>query len=50
MWNGNIDPRILDLGTLWKSVVGFMLLSLYPWGKSPMYPSDRRLGEPQSRS
>jgi hypothetical protein len=23
---------------------------VYPWGKSPLYPSDRRLGGPQSRS
>jgi hypothetical protein len=27
-----------------------MPLSLYPQGKSPWYPLDRRLGEPQSRS
>jgi hypothetical protein len=27
-----------------------MPLSLYPWGKSPRYSLDRRLGGPQSRS
>jgi hypothetical protein len=29
---------ILDLGTRW----------IYPWGKSPGYPLDRRLGRSQS--
>jgi hypothetical protein len=31
----------------WKPVVSF---TLYPQGKSPWYPLDRRLGRPQSRS
>jgi hypothetical protein len=31
-------------------VVSFTPRSLYPQGKSPCYPLDRRLGGPQSRS
>jgi hypothetical protein len=31
-------------------VVSFITQLLYPWGKSPWYPLDRRLGGPQSRS
>jgi hypothetical protein len=31
-------------------VVSFKPLLLYPQGKSPYYPLDRRLGAPQSRS
>jgi hypothetical protein len=31
-------------------VVSFTLRLLYPQGKSPWYPLDRRLGGPQSRS
>jgi hypothetical protein len=31
-------------------VVSFTPLPLYPWRKSPLYPLDRRLGGPQSRS
>jgi hypothetical protein len=31
-------------------VVSFTLQLLYPQGKSPRYPLDRRLGEPQSQS
>jgi hypothetical protein len=45
-----IDPHFLDLGTSWRWVVRFTPLPLYPRGKSPRYPSDRRLGGPQSRS
>jgi hypothetical protein len=41
---------ILDLGTRWGRVVSFTPRPLYPRGKSPRYPSDRRLGGPQSRS
>jgi hypothetical protein len=47
---GCIDPRILDLGTSWRWVVRFTPRQLYPPGKSPQYPLDRRLGGPQSRS
>jgi hypothetical protein len=45
-----IAPRILDLGTRRRWVVSFTPRPLYPQGKSPWYPSDRRLGGPQSRS
>jgi len=31
-------------------MVSFTLPPLYPQGKSPHYPLDRRLGGPQSRS
>jgi hypothetical protein len=48
--SGGIDPRILDLGTRWRWVVNFTPRPLYPKGKSPWYPSDRRLGKPHSRS
>jgi hypothetical protein len=40
--NGGIAPRILNPGT--------RLRPLHPQRKSPRYPSDRRLGRPQSRS
>jgi hypothetical protein len=39
-----------DLGTKWGWVVSFTPRPLYPQGKSPWYPLDRRLGGPQSRS
>jgi hypothetical protein len=48
--SGGIASRILDLGTRWKWVVSFTPRPLYPKGKSPWYPLDRRLGGPQSRS
>jgi hypothetical protein len=48
--NGCIDPRIPDLGTSWRWVVSFIPRPLYPRGKSPRYPLDRRLGGPQNRS
>jgi hypothetical protein len=47
---GGIVPRILDLGTRWRWVVSFTPRPLYPQGKSPLYPLDRRLGGPQSLS
>jgi hypothetical protein len=34
----------LDLGTGWKRLVSFTSRPLYPWGNSPQYPFDRRLG------
>jgi hypothetical protein len=40
----------LDLGTSCRWVVCFMPQPLYPRGKSPRYPLDRRLGGPQNRS
>jgi hypothetical protein len=48
--SGGIAPRILDLGTKWRWLVSFTLRPLYPQGKSPWYPWDRRLGGLQSRS
>jgi hypothetical protein len=48
--SGCIAPRILDFGTRWRWVVSFMLRPLYPQGKSLLYPLDRKLGGPQSRS
>jgi hypothetical protein len=39
-----------DLGTRWRWVVSFTPRPLYPQGKSPLYPLDRGLGGPQSRS
>jgi hypothetical protein len=47
--SGCIAPRI-DLGTRWRWVVSFTPRPLYPQGKSPWYPLDRRVGGPQSRS
>jgi hypothetical protein len=47
---GCIDPRLLDLSTSWRWMVSFTSRSLYPRGKSPQWPLDRRLGGPQSRS
>jgi hypothetical protein len=48
--SGCTDPRFLDLGTSWRWVVNFTPRPLYPRGKRPGYPLDRRLGGPQSRS
>jgi hypothetical protein len=45
-----MDPRILDLGTIWRRVLNFTIRPLYPQGKSPWYALDRRLGGPQSWS
>jgi hypothetical protein len=48
--SGDIAPSILDLGSRWRSVVSFTPRPLYPQGKSPWYPLDKKLGGPQSRS
>jgi hypothetical protein len=48
--SGGIAPRILDLGTRWRWVISFTPPPLYPQGKSPWYPLDRRMGGLQSRS
>jgi hypothetical protein len=48
--SGGIAPCILDLGTRWRWVVSFTPWPICPWGKSPWYPLDRRLGGPQSHS
>jgi hypothetical protein len=47
--SGCIDPRFLDLGTSWRSVVSFTPRPLYLRGKSSRYPLDTRLDGPQSR-
>jgi hypothetical protein len=48
--SGRMHPRFLDLGTSLRYVASFTPRPLYPRGKGPCYPLDRRLGEPQSRS
>jgi hypothetical protein len=45
-----IIPCIIDLGTRLRWVLSFMPRPLYPQGKSPWYPLDRRLGGTQRRS
>jgi hypothetical protein len=45
-----MDPLILDLGTRRRWVVSVTPRPLYPQGKSPWCPLDRRLGGHQSRS
>jgi hypothetical protein len=47
--SGGLGPRILDLGARGRLLVSFMRRPLYPQGKSPWYPLDRRLGGPQRR-
>jgi hypothetical protein len=39
-----------DLGNRWRWLMSFTPRPLYPQGKSPWYPLDKRLGGPQSRS
>jgi hypothetical protein len=48
--SGGIVPGILYLSTGWRLVVSFTPWLLYPQGKSPWYPLDRRLGGPQNCS
>jgi hypothetical protein len=50
MGGGCIEPHFLDLGSSWRWVVSFTPLPLHSRGKFPLYPLDRRLSEPQSRS
>jgi hypothetical protein len=45
---GKYSSTVLDLSARWRSVINFMPLPLYPWGKSPWYQLDRRLSGPQS--
>jgi len=42
--------RTLDLGTGWRWAVGFPPRLLWPWGLSPWWPWDGRLGGPRNRS
>jgi hypothetical protein len=44
------SSTILDLGTRMRNAVSFTPWQLYPLGKSPRYPLERRLGGPQNRS
>jgi hypothetical protein len=37
-----------DLGTRWRWVINFTPLPLYPQGKNPWYPLDRRLVGPRA--
>jgi len=48
--SGGIALCILNLDTRWRSVVNFTSQPFYPWGKSPWYPLDRRLGRHHSLS
>jgi hypothetical protein len=48
MGGGCTDPCILDLDTNWRWEISFAARPLYPLGKSPRYPRDRRQGGPQS--
>jgi len=34
-----VIPRIPNPGTRWNWVISFTPRPLYPWGKSPFYPS-----------
>jgi hypothetical protein len=44
---GEIAPCMLNLGTVWRWVVGFVPQLLHSLRKSPWYSLDRRLGTPQ---
>jgi hypothetical protein len=47
---GSIVSCVLDIRTIWRWVVSFTPGPLYPKGRSPWYPLDRRLSGPQSLS
>jgi hypothetical protein len=49
---GGVDVEIdvFLISALVGGVVSFTPRPLYPQGKSPQYPLDRRLGGPQNRS
>jgi hypothetical protein len=40
----------IHCSTRWRWVVYFTLWPLYPWGRSPWYPMDRRVGGPKNHS
>jgi hypothetical protein len=48
-WSTGIAPLILNLGTRWRWVFNLSPRPFYP-EKESRYPSNRRLGGPQSRS
>jgi len=41
---------LLDVCTWWRWIICSAFHILYPWGKSLLYPLDKRLGEAQSQS
>jgi hypothetical protein len=43
-WAPRRPSRILDFGIVWRWAVSFTPQPLYPQGKSPWYPLDRKLG------
>jgi hypothetical protein len=45
-----LDPRFLHLGAGWRWVVNLTPRPLYPQGRNPRYPLERRLGSPQNWS
>jgi hypothetical protein len=49
MGSGGIAPRILNLDSRWRWVVGFTPRPLYPQAKCLRYPMDRKIGWLQSR-
>lgn len=48
--SGCLDTCCRDLGSCWRWVVSFIACPLYLPVKSPKYPLDGRLGEPQNWS
>jgi hypothetical protein len=46
--SGDITPNIINLSTRWRWVVSFMPWPLYPQGRNPLYPLDRKVGGFQS--
>jgi hypothetical protein len=47
--SGGMALLVLDLGTRFRRVVSFTPRPIYPQGKSPWYPLERRLHGSQSR-
>jgi hypothetical protein len=44
---GRFMIKIHTFNTGWMRVVCFIFWPLNPWKKSPLYPSERKLGQPQ---
>ena len=42
--SGGLAPLILNSDIRWKSATSLTPQVLYPWGRSPWYPLNRRLG------
>jgi hypothetical protein len=49
-WGSGSIAFVILACTRWRWVISFMPWPLYPQGKSPCFPLDRRLCGPQSRS